>query len=195
MVEGSDTIGGRAFARLGRASGVGVRPPSPRWCRCAQPPANRLHPSGGGGDFEDRTALEPPRRSTAPGRGAASPPSAARRRACPSPGAIDRPSMPWPAAISTLSSAGAAVDDRLAVGRHRPPAAPLLLDRLAPAVRAGSAAPLAQELQAARVERGVVAGELHRRAEAVARLHRRDGDAVLLEDQRDARARRRAAAS
>ena len=78
----------------------------------------------------------------------------------------------------------AAVDDRQAVPGHRPPAVPCLLDRLALGLAQVGRRAVAEELEPVGVDGGVVAGELHRRAEPVARLERRDGDAGFGEDQR-----------
>ena len=99
-------------------------------------------------------------------------------------GAIDRPSMLWPAAIITFSHGGAAVDDRQAVVGHRPPAEPLL-DRLAVGLAQIGGRAVLQELEPLGSDRLVVAGEFHGRAQPVARLERRDGHAGLGKDQRD----------
>src|SRR6266478_667593 len=47
-----------------------------------------------------------------------------------------------------------------------------------------------EQIQPARIERSVVAGEFHNRAEAIAGLHGCDGDAMLLEDEWDFRTAR-----
>ncbi len=78
----------------------------------------------------------------------------------------------------------------MAVVGHRPPAEPLLQHRLRQRLVQVAAGAVAEELQALGVQGRVVAGELHRRAEAVARPHRRDGDVVLLEQERIRRAPR-----
>ena len=67
------------------------------------------------------------------------------------------------------------IDDRLAIVGHGAPAVPLFQYRLRVgflkvATRAGP-----QQVQAATVKRRIVAGKLHRRAEAVGRFHGRDG--------------------
>ena len=120
-------------------------------------------------------------------------PRASRRPACPWPGAIDRPSMLWPAAMITLSRAGLrSMIGRLSyvIGRqpyHSPRSARTR-------ARAGRAAPSLEKLEPLGFDRRVVAGELHGRAEPIAGLKRRDGHAGLGEDQADLGADRRAAA-
>ncbi len=103
--------------------------------------------------------------------------------------------MLWPAAMITLSILGAAVDDRQAVVGHRPPAEPLFLHRLAIRLAEIVGRPVLEELETLGADRLVIAGELHGRAQAVARLERRDRDAGLGKDQRDLGTDARAGAS
>ena len=81
--------------------------------------------------------------------------------------------------------------DRQPIEGHRPPAPPLFLDRLGERLLQVELRRVGENAEPRAVQRVVVAGELHRRAEAVARRERRDRDAMFLEDQRMRRAERR----
>src|SRR5208337_304648 len=77
-----------------------------------------------------------------------------------------------------------------AVPGHRPPAVPALLDRLALRLAQVGRRTVAEKLEPARVDGGVVAREFHRRADPVAGLERRDDNSGFRKDHGDAGANR-----
>jgi hypothetical protein len=88
-------------------------------------------------------------------------------------------------------AAGDEADERQAIGHHRPPAPPLFEERRPLGLDQVKAGGSPQQLQSGRRKALIEAGEFHRRADPVGRPHGRDGDAVLLEQERQARAERR----